>query len=251
MCIRDRYADDATRIAFAERESELYAQKIQAEQLLLSRSEALERALRLEDPWGGASVATPSALAAFYLERGREALPARDAVRAEVDPQGTDAVLQVGEDGCPALGDVRVVVVLADILARSLASGAELPIGVNGVKDNPHPRGPGMQQALEYAGVLDLPFAYSSNGDAFLEHDRTGAAGAVEREIALDQLLILGDSPGHIVEFGCGFGTFTLPAARRTTGIVTALDIKPARVANVRQKANVEACEKIRPGGRG
>jgi type I restriction enzyme R subunit len=38
-----------------------------------------------------------------------------------------------------------------------------------------------MQQALEYAEILDLPFAYSSNGDAFLEHDRTGAAGTVER----------------------------------------------------------------------
>ncbi|MBK9027524.1 MAG: class I SAM-dependent methyltransferase [Propionivibrio sp.] len=65
-------------------------------------------------------------------------------------------------------------------------------------------------------------------------------------EIALDQLLILGDSPGHIVEFGCGFGTFTLPAARRTTGIVTALDIEPEMVAYVRQKANVEACDNIR-----
>ena len=31
-----------------------------------------------------------------------------------------------------------------------------------------------MQQALEYAEILDVPFAYSSNGDAFLEHDRTG-----------------------------------------------------------------------------
>jgi ubiquinone/menaquinone biosynthesis C-methylase UbiE len=65
-------------------------------------------------------------------------------------------------------------------------------------------------------------------------------------EVALDQLLILGDSPGHIVEFGCGFGTFTLPAARRTTGIVTALDIEPEMVAAVRQKADAEACDNIR-----
>jgi type I restriction enzyme R subunit len=42
-----------------------------------------------------------------------------------------------------------------------------------------------MQQALGYAEALDLPFAYSSNGDAFLEHDRTGANGPVEREIPL------------------------------------------------------------------
>jgi type I restriction enzyme R subunit len=44
-----------------------------------------------------------------------------------------------------------------------------------------------MQQALEYAEILDVPFAYSSNGDAFLEHDRTGGSGTVEKEIPLDQ----------------------------------------------------------------
>lgn len=40
-----------------------------------------------------------------------------------------------------------------------------------------------MQQALEYAEILDIPFAYSSNGDAFLEHDRTANGSVVEREI--------------------------------------------------------------------
>src|SRR3546814_19171049 len=44
-----------------------------------------------------------------------------------------------------------------------------------------------MQQALDYAEILDVPFAYSSNGDAFLEHDSTAAGGAVTREIPLDQ----------------------------------------------------------------
>jgi len=44
-----------------------------------------------------------------------------------------------------------------------------------------------MQQALEYAEILDLPFAYSSNGDAFLEHDRTLMSGTVTREISLDE----------------------------------------------------------------
>jgi type I restriction enzyme R subunit len=62
-----------------------------------------------------------------------------------------------------------------------------LPLAVVEAKDNNHSVGAGMQQALEYAEVLDLPFAFSSNGDAFLEHDRTGAGGAVEREIPLDQ----------------------------------------------------------------
>jgi len=62
-----------------------------------------------------------------------------------------------------------------------------LPIAVVEAKDNTHSLGAGMQQALDYAEILDLPFAYSSNGDAFLEHDRTASAGSVEREIPLGE----------------------------------------------------------------
>ena len=45
------------------------------------------------------------------------------------------------------------------------------PIAVVEAKDNKHAVGGGMQQAIDYALILDLKFAYSSNGDAFLEHD--------------------------------------------------------------------------------
>jgi type I restriction enzyme R subunit len=62
-----------------------------------------------------------------------------------------------------------------------------LPLAVIEGKDNNHAVGAGMQQALEYAEILDIPFAYSSNGDAFLEHDRTVTGGTVTREIPLDQ----------------------------------------------------------------
>ena len=62
-----------------------------------------------------------------------------------------------------------------------------IPIAVIEAKDNNYAVGAGMQQALEYAEILDVPFAYSSNGDAFLEHDRTGTGGTVEREFPLDQ----------------------------------------------------------------
>jgi type I restriction enzyme, R subunit len=62
-----------------------------------------------------------------------------------------------------------------------------LPLAVVEAKDNNHSVGSGMQQALEYAEILDVPFAYSSNGDAFLEHDRTATSGTVTREIPLDQ----------------------------------------------------------------
>lgn len=57
------------------------------------------------------------------------------------------------------------------------------PLAIVEAKDNNKPIGGGMQQAIEYADILDIKFAYSSNGDAFLEHDfLTGK----EREIALD-----------------------------------------------------------------
>jgi type I restriction enzyme R subunit len=62
-----------------------------------------------------------------------------------------------------------------------------IPLAVVEAKDNNHSVSAGMQQALEYAEILDLPFAYSSNGDAFIEHDRTMKTGTVEREIPLDQ----------------------------------------------------------------
>ena len=48
---------------------------------------------------------------------------------------------------------------------------ANKPIAIIEAKDNSKPLGGGMQQAMEYAQILDIPFAYSSNGDGFLEHD--------------------------------------------------------------------------------
>lgn len=61
-----------------------------------------------------------------------------------------------------------------------------IPLAVVEAKDNKHTIGDGMQQALTYAETLYVPFVYSSNGDAFLEHDRTATGGEVTREIALD-----------------------------------------------------------------
>ena len=61
-----------------------------------------------------------------------------------------------------------------------------IPIAVIEAKDNNHAVGAGMQQALTYAETLDIPLAYSSNGDAFLEHDRTNYSGTIERELSLD-----------------------------------------------------------------
>lgn len=62
-----------------------------------------------------------------------------------------------------------------------------LPIAVIEAKDNKHSLGSGMQQALGYAEALDVPFVFSSNGDGFLFHDRSGTGTQVETELSLDQ----------------------------------------------------------------
>ncbi|EHH0795596.1 DEAD/DEAH box helicase family protein [Vibrio vulnificus] len=62
-----------------------------------------------------------------------------------------------------------------------------LPIAVIEAKKNSYSVGHGMQQALNYAEMLDAPFAISSNGDAFLLHDRTGLTLPVVRELTLDE----------------------------------------------------------------
>jgi len=62
-----------------------------------------------------------------------------------------------------------------------------LPIAVVEAKDNNHPVGGGMQQAMAYAETLDVPFVFSSNGDGFLFHDRTGKSTPVERQLGLDE----------------------------------------------------------------
>jgi type I restriction enzyme R subunit len=52
-------------------------------------------------------------------------------------------------------------------------------------KDNTHAPGAGLEQALAYAEALDIPFVFSSNGDAFVMHDRVGP-GPKEVDVALD-----------------------------------------------------------------
>lgn len=63
---------------------------------------------------------------------------------------------------------------------------ANLPLAVVEAKSNAKPEGHGMQQALGYAQALDVPFVYTSNGDSFVEHDRTGQSETIERVLAMD-----------------------------------------------------------------
>ena len=64
--------------------------------------------------------------------------------------------------------------------------GTNTPLAVVEAKDNNHNVGDGMQQAIDYAEALDIPFVFTSNGDAFMMHDRTGLLPHVERQIPLD-----------------------------------------------------------------
>ncbi|MCS6245725.1 MAG: DEAD/DEAH box helicase family protein [Opitutus sp.] len=105
---------------------------------------------------------------------------------------GWDLMTQIREEAYFTKGRV---IVRGKLVSRGEAKKADyilsykpnLPLAVIEAKDNTHTVGAGMQQALDYAETLDVPFAYSSNGDAFLEHDRTVTSGPVTREIPLNQ----------------------------------------------------------------
>lgn len=61
-----------------------------------------------------------------------------------------------------------------------------IPIAIIEAKDNKHAVGAGMQQALAYSAILDIPFVFSSNGDGFLFHDKTNT-DKIEQELSLDE----------------------------------------------------------------
>jgi type I restriction enzyme, R subunit len=63
---------------------------------------------------------------------------------------------------------------------------SNIPIALIEAKDNSHSVGDGMQQGLDYATTLDIPFVFSSNGDGFMFHDRTGRSAAIETILTLD-----------------------------------------------------------------
>lgn len=62
-----------------------------------------------------------------------------------------------------------------------------IPLAVVEAKDAKHTLRDGIQQALDYAAMLDVPFAFSSNGNGFVFHDKTLTDGVLEREIGLDE----------------------------------------------------------------
>ena len=62
-----------------------------------------------------------------------------------------------------------------------------IPIAIIEAKDNKHSIGAGMQQALDYADILHIPFVFSSNGDGFIFHDKTVQEGSIEKQLTNDE----------------------------------------------------------------
>jgi type I restriction enzyme R subunit len=87
------------------------------------------------------------------------------------------------------------IIVRGKLVTRGKAQRADyilyykpnIPIALIEAKDNNNPVGSGIQQAIKYATTPDIPFVFSSNGDAFLFHDRTGQSSQTETELGLDR----------------------------------------------------------------
>ena len=86
------------------------------------------------------------------------------------------------------------IIVRGKLVTRGKAKRADyvlhfkpnIPLALIEAKDNTHSVGDGMQQGLEYAATLDIPFVFSSNGDGFVFHDRSGTSAEKEANLALD-----------------------------------------------------------------
>src|SRR5215471_19143639 len=104
---------------------------------------------------------------------------------------GWDEMLQIREEVGFTKGRI---IVRGKLVTRGQAKRADyvlyfkpnIPLALIEAKDNSHSVGDGMQQGLDYATTLNIPFVFSSNGDGFVFHDRTGLGGATETDLSLD-----------------------------------------------------------------
>ena len=105
---------------------------------------------------------------------------------------GWDEMLQIREEVSFTKGRI---IVRGKLVSRGRAKRADyvlyfkpnIPLALIEAKDNSHSVGDGMQQALEYAATLNIPFVFSSNGDGFVFHDRTVTGGTIEKNLQLHE----------------------------------------------------------------
>jgi type I restriction enzyme R subunit len=104
---------------------------------------------------------------------------------------GWDEMAQIREEVGFTKGRI---IVRGKLVTRGKAKRADyilyyrpnIPIAIIEAKDNNCSIGTGMQQALDYAVTLDIPFVFSSNGDGFIFHDRTGTYPEKEASLGLE-----------------------------------------------------------------
>ncbi len=109
-----------------------------------------------------------------------------------IENSGWDSMLQIRQE--VKLRDGKVIV-RGQLGVRTTVKSADIvlylkpdvALAVVEAKANKHEIGKGMQQGLDYARLLDVPFIFASNGDGFIFHDKTAAKGQpVETEISLE-----------------------------------------------------------------
>ncbi|MGQ5701121.1 EcoAI/FtnUII family type I restriction enzme subunit R [Sandaracinobacteroides sp. A072] len=125
----------------------------------------------------------------------KKALSERDICTKFITPAvkkaGWDEMTQIREEVSFTKGRI---IVRGKMVSRGQGKRADyilyykpnIPLALIEAKDNTQAIGAGMQQGLEYAATLDIPFVFSSNGDGFVFHDRTGNAATVETTLSLD-----------------------------------------------------------------
>ncbi len=109
-----------------------------------------------------------------------------------IEAAGWDKVTQMREEYYFTSGRILV---RGKLVARGkgrkadylLYAGGKMPIAVVEAKDNNQPVAAGIQQALGYAKALDIPFVFSSNGDAFAFHDLSGTFPETACQLAMDE----------------------------------------------------------------
>jgi type I restriction enzyme R subunit len=126
----------------------------------------------------------------------RKALSERDICTKFITPAlraaGWDEMLQIREEVAFTKGRI---IVRGKLVSQGLGKRADyilsvkpnIPVALMEAKDNTHSVGDGLQQGLEYADILQIPFVFSSNGEGFVFHDRTASGGARETTPTLDE----------------------------------------------------------------
>lgn len=150
-------------------------------------------------------------MAELYLSNLTEADIITKCVMPAILNAGWDNTTQIRQE--VKLRDGKVIV-RGKVAARRTVKSADIvlyhkpgiPLAVIEAKANKHEIGKGMQQGIEYARLLDVPFVFATNGDGFIFRDATAAEGeCLEKQITLDDF----PSPAELWQKFCLWKGYT------------------------------------------